>query len=432
MNRCGQLLHHHHVIDAERGGQRPHLLMPGALERPEFGQVSQDRHGAPPPPNVGQRAQGGRGGGGVGVVRVVDHRDPIRPVEHVHPSWRHGTQVAQRLGHLVHRHAERQPDRRHRQRVRHLVGTGHPQPHRRRPALGHQPVVGAPPLVQGHLLRPDVGVGGLPIPEHPGRGVLRHRRHLWIIGVQDRQPTGRQRLDQLPLGGGDRLHAAELPQMGAADVEHHPDVRRGHPAQVGDVPHPPGGLLQHQVPSVRAGPQHRVRQPEFVVERPGRGDGVPQPAGQLRQQVLGGGLAGGAGHPDHRQLVGQPGPHVPGQRGHGRQRIGHQHRRHLVLPPGAHHRHRSGGPGGPGEVVPVHPAADERHEQISRTDLAGIELHSTGHPRGRVRPGQRAPGHPRDLRQIHLDHAVPPAFPDRSARSRNSSANATRSSNGCI
>ncbi len=62
---------------------------------PELGQVAEHGDASPTSPDRGQRVQRGRGRRRVGVVRVVDDRDTIGPVEDIHPSARDQPQIAE-------------------------------------------------------------------------------------------------------------------------------------------------------------------------------------------------------------------------------------------------------------------------------------------------------------------------------------------------
>ena len=65
---------------------RPTSLVSGRLELAQLGHVAEHRGGAPPGAHRRQRAQRGRGGRRVGVVRVVDDRHAVGAVEDVHPA----------------------------------------------------------------------------------------------------------------------------------------------------------------------------------------------------------------------------------------------------------------------------------------------------------------------------------------------------------
>ncbi len=259
---------------------------------------------------------------------------------------------------------------------------------------------------------------------HDARGgARRHRGDERVVGVQHRDPVRGQRLDQLALGLRDRADRAELAQVRAPDVEHHPDPRRRDRGEPRDVPGAAGGELQHEVAGAGVGAQRRPGQAELVVERPGRRDGGPERGEHRGEQVLGGGLAGAAGDPDDRGR--RQRPHcVPGERGErgedggacpvvvalvqvGAGLAGHRRRDHggrVDLAPGEHAR----GPGGHRRRrvgVPVDPLARQRDEQAAGRDRARVELDG-GHP---LLPGgavQASTGDGGDVGQPHLDHAL--------------------------
>ena len=123
----------------------------------------------------------------------------------------------------------------------------------RRP--GRRPTPPAPPADRRRSRTP-----------HRGRGPLPHRPDQRVGGVEHREPIGRQGLDQLALGLGDRRLAAELAHVGLPDIEHHADLRRCDLAQVGDVADSPGPHLGDQVSGVLVDPADRQRHAELVVQ----------------------------------------------------------------------------------------------------------------------------------------------------------------------
>ena len=163
-------------------------------------------------------------------------------------------------------------------------------------------------------------------------------------------------------------------------------------------PTPAGAHLQHQEPGVGVGLQHRVRVAQLVVERAGRRHGRPEPASELGDQVLGGGLAGRAGQRRRRSARAAGRARAGEPRHRGQRVVDHDHR-HAVERPGAEHRRPPRPPARPaGEVVPVDLLAGERDEQPARADLARVELDGAGRPGAagrRRRAGRRPPRPPR-------------------------------------
>ena len=118
------------------------------------------------------------------------------------------------------------------------------------------------------------------------------------------------------------------PGVGAADVEHRADPRRGDVAQLGDVADAAGRHLQHQVPGRLVGPEHGQRQAELVVEGADGGDRRAEPVDHLGGEVLGRGLARRPGDPDDGRGR-QPAQHLPGERAEGGGHVGGDDHRHV-------------------------------------------------------------------------------------------------------
>ena len=104
--------------------------------------------------------------------------------------------------------------------------------------------------------------------------------------------------DQLRLGRGDVLDRPEDLQVDRPDVDDHADVRLRDGDQLGDLPLPAHGHLEHEQLGVVGRGEDRERQPDL---------GVPVLGGAVRllvrrdergEDVLGGGFAGGAGNAD--------------------------------------------------------------------------------------------------------------------------------------
>ena len=158
------------------------------------------------------------------------------------------------------------------------------------------------------------GVVPRPGRQHCGAGAGRPwPRTRGSSALRTAVPSVGQRLDEFALGDGDPLGAAELAEVRGADVEHHADAGPGDPAEPGDVPGAAGAHLQHEEAGLLVGAEHGERQADVVVVGPGRADRRPRGGQHLAEQVLGRGLAGGAGDRQGRQPAGhQPGVH-PGR-----------------------------------------------------------------------------------------------------------------------
>ena len=83
-----------------------------------------------------------------------------------------------------------------------------------------------------------------------------------------------------------------------------PTCGRATRAQPGDVPRAAGAHLQHEEAGVLVGVEHGERQADVVVVRAGRADGRTGGGEHLAEEVLGRGLAGGAG--DAQRAAGPP------------------------------------------------------------------------------------------------------------------------------
>ncbi len=384
------------------GGELADGLVAGLRGIAQLGHVAEDGEPAPAGGQVTQGRQGGPDRLGIGVVGVVDDRHPICPAVDFHPPPAARYRGAQGIRGIGQAQAELAGQGRGGQGIRHVMRAMQPQGDRRR-AVGCQQGEARPPeVVQPHVRRAHAGLGRLDAEgDDPGRGPGGHGRHAGVVGVQDGRAVGRERLDQLALGPGHLVQAAELPGVRVAHVQHRAVAGRGDTAQVGDVPGSAGRQLEHQVPGRGVGAEHGQRQAELVVERPGGRDRGAQALGQLGGQVLGGGLARGPGDArDPRR--GQRVDHVPGQRGQGGRDVGHQDRGHRHGP-GSQCRHRPRRHGVGGEVVPVGPLPRDRREQAAGTGPPGVDHHLAGHDRGGF--GVQLPaGDPGHLGQRQRDH----------------------------
>ena len=245
--------------------------------------------------------QRGRHRGRVRVVRVVDDRDPVGALEHVHPSLRHQPQLAQPGRHLVERDTGGERDGRGGERVADLMPSRHRQLDPGRAGRRHQRVRHPPGRVHADILGSYGGVRRLADVDDRRRGPAGHRPYPWVVRVEHGHPVGRQRLDQLALRLGDGLDRAELADVRRADVEHGADPRRRDLAQVAHVAAAARAQLEHQKAGRLGRLQHRVRVAELVVERTGRGHRRADARHELRDEVLGRRLAARPGQADHRR-----------------------------------------------------------------------------------------------------------------------------------
>jgi hypothetical protein len=257
--------------------------------------------------------------------------------------------------------------------------------------------------VQRQAGHSHVGVLRVAEGQHRAVGERAHRGYPGVVGVEDGGAAGCQPLHELALGLGDGRAGPEVAEVGLADVGDDGDVGRGQAGERGDVAGAAGAHLKDEEPGGRAGAQHGERHAEFVVERAGRGDGRRGAREHGRQQVLGAGLAPGAGQPGDGQPVAQPGHDVGGerlQRGLGvRDDDGGQRRG-----PGAEYGHRAGPGGLDGVVVAVGVLAGEGDEKAARLGLSAVEHGRRGHRHGTVALDRPA-GDRGDLAEAERDHA---------------------------
>lgn len=102
----------------------------------------------------------------------------------------------------------------------------------------------------------------------------------------------------------------------------------------------------------------------------------------LRDEVLGGGLAGGPG--EGHDVGAQAGDHGPGECSEGGHHVGDDDGRYSDGP-GGEDGHGARGHSAFGVVVAVDPLADEGGEQAARRDLTGVVDHGAGDLDGRIR-----------------------------------------------
>ena len=247
MDRPGALAHDDQARDARPAGQSAHLLVLGGGRRAELEHLAEHGPGPPPARHRRQRRQRGPHRVGVGVVGVVDDGDPVGALDHLHPppAARHGG--AQRGGQSGRGGPQLERDGGGGQRVGDVVLAV-----QRQGDLGRLPVAGA--QQEASAGRRRRAGPARPVRRRPRRGRTAppartsagHRGDQRVVGVEHGDsPGGRvgQRRDQLALGPGDRLRRAELADVRGADVEHHADLRRRDPAQLGDVADPAGAHL---------------------------------------------------------------------------------------------------------------------------------------------------------------------------------------------
>ncbi len=139
-----------------------------------------------------------------------------------------------------------------RQCVAHLMRTEQPQPGASAALRADEGEARPSGIVDVQILAAHLGLGAFPERDDARRRPRCHRHDQRVVGIEHDHIASR--LGQLPLGLGDGLPAAELPEVGAADVEHDPDRRRRDRAQPGDVPATARTHLEHQETGRGIGP----------------------------------------------------------------------------------------------------------------------------------------------------------------------------------
>ena len=232
---------------------------------------------------------------------------PSRTLGDLHPPARRRDGLAQRGGDVGQRHPGLERDGRGRERVADVVRADQAQRDRHALAAG----------VQRERRRGRVRRGRRPRPARPASGaspasttracvraaIAAHQR---VVGVEHRQAVGgraprrvRPWPGRSPPGCRTRRGARE-PTLSTTPIRGGAIAARWRMC-----PMPARAHLQHEEARRLVGAQHRVREAEFVVHRPGRGDRRAEPCEQVREQVLRRRLARRAGDPDDGQR-GQP------------------------------------------------------------------------------------------------------------------------------
>ena len=124
------------------------------------------------------------------------------------------------------------------------------------------------------------------------------RREELLVVWHDAGGTRRQVADQLGLRRRDSLDRAQQLEVDGPDVDDHADVRLGDRDQLGDLADAAHGHLEHERLGSRLGLEERHRQADLRVQVLAVGVRCQVRAQQRREDVLRGGLAGGAGDAD--------------------------------------------------------------------------------------------------------------------------------------
>jgi len=222
-------------------------------------------------------------------------------------------------------------------------------------------------------------VGGMlqRVAHHPPVEVAAELRHVLIVRVQHRGASPGKPGDQLILGARDLRHRVEESQVHGRDVGHQAQVGLRDARQRRNLSGMRHGKLHHCHLVLRLQAQQLQRQAKVIVQVALGFHHAVAPGEKVGDGVLGGGLAGGAGHRDQRLA---PGAADRGaQLLQGQQRVVHCQQlgadgfgiagELLVADDG---RHRAPLQRRFHEVVPVQALATHGEEQLARRQSARI------------------------------------------------------------
>jgi hypothetical protein len=166
--------------------------------------------------------------------------------------------------------------------------------------------------------------------------------------------------------------------MDALDRGHDTDRRSGDAGEIGDLAADVHAHLEHGGAVLRPEPEQRQRQPPLIVEAPARLQHLPARTEDAGDQLLGGPLAVGAGHPDNRN--GESRAVECGEHAEGARRVLDEHQRHVgrdVVVQRVHDQARGAARGRLGEErVAVEPVAPDGEEGLADAERSGVD----GHP----------------------------------------------------
>ena len=372
-------------VDAGGARVRADLAVPAALLGPELEHVAE--HGdAAPGRGHAEVVECGAHRHRVGVVAVVHDDDPARELDPL-PA------------HVRQRHVD--------------LALGLDADRARRGQRGER--------IQTHVRR---GEGQCQARRQLGDVAARpegHGRHvLAAVGVEQRLAMGQHRGgaraqpgDELGLGGGDRLHAAQQLEVDGPDVDDHADVGLGDPRQLGDLAAAAHRHLEHE----HLGPGRRAedgeRQADLRVEVLGGGDDAPVRREHPGEQVLRGGLARRPGDPDDlRAQAPAPGGGEAAERAErvlgGEQRARLRAARRVGVARRDEHAPRPGGQRLRREAPAVDVAAVQADEQVAGAGLARVDDDALGARGVRGRGDEARTGGLGDALRRPVAHAAPP------------------------
>ena len=329
---------------------------------------------------LGEDFQGRPHGLGVGVVSVVQNGD-IPLVNHIHPHLGGDKGLNPRL-HLLPGHAEPLPNGAgHAHRVDHVAAQrGHG--HRKVVLRGNHPA--AQPLGPqlSDFLRRIGGRSVRPAEHHLGREFSLQRAEHGVVPVEDCHPLRRHPVENFLLRLQNARPAAQVFNVGVADVGDHRHIRGGNLGQIVDLPEVIHPHLQHTDLVLGRQTEQGQGKTQLVVEvslRFQNPELLPQYRGH---HVLGGGFAYAASDADDgdgKLLSIRPGHLANGQHGVLHLDIELSRQQHL----GDLLGQAAGGAGlqRTGNIpVPVCPLSPQGHEKVSLVDGPAVCLHACDGP----------------------------------------------------
>ncbi len=337
--------------------------------------------------------------GGVGVVAVVHHDQPVGPLVQRHPPRRQGPGGPEGGHDVAPGNADRERHRGRRGCVGCLVRAGLEQSQLRPGAV--VPQLEGRPSELVELEPAPRHVAGDAEGQHPGRRTACHVGDQRVVGVQHGGAARCEGLDDLALRLGDRLPRAELTEVGGADVEDGRHIGGRDRTEVRDVADPAGAHLEGEEAGVGSGSQHGEWDADLVVAVALGPDRLPGGPEHLGEEVLGPGLALGARQREHGRL--EYVDHVAREQPERADGIGDDHRRYAGRAR-AEHPGRTGLDGRGGEAVPVDVLALHRDEEPTRHHGPTVDERRSGHGSGAAAVGDRAADDVGDLGEGHRDH----------------------------
>ena len=187
------------------------------------------------------------------------------------------------------------------ERVRHVVLTVQAHGHVAAPGGCVKREGGLSAVRESDVLGAYVRFAGLAEEDHPGLRTGRHGAYQRVVGVEDRDAAVARRAAPRRVRPWPAAICSRPPNspMWAVPTLRTRPIRGGvRSGEVADVADAAGAHLQHEVPGVLGGAQRGQRQADLVVERARRADGRRLALEHLGDEVLGAGLAGGAGERD--------------------------------------------------------------------------------------------------------------------------------------